>query len=210
MTDDDQVRRLLEASRAEQQVPAHVSARLDDVLAGLVAERAEADVVPLRRRRRRAASLVLAAAAVVVAGVAVSQFQPVTSGDDAGQSAESSDGGGEDRVFGQQDDDAESTSPEEDMSALTAPSGSTSSRDDVSALGSATLRADVLALRSAPAGPAARKGCPAPGPGEVRQVTYDGVAAALVLRPVEGDTQRAEVFPCGADEAVASVLLPAP
>lgn len=219
MTDDDQVRRLLAASRAESGVPEDVAARLDAVLADLVTERTEpvtsagthvpADVVHLRRRRRqRVAGLVLAAAAVVVAGVGVAQLQPMTSDDDAGSAVESADRADE-RSFGQQDGAGQS-SPEEEFSAFAEDSGTTSSRDDVAALASATLRDDVLALRSSDQGRTTRKGCPAPGPGEVRQVTYDGVAAALVLRPVQDASQLAEVFLCGSESPVDSVLLPAP
>jgi hypothetical protein len=91
------VRALLgEVGREPEPLPDDVADRLDDVLAGLVAERAgtatrPADspaVVPLdraRRRRRRGAQVLVAAAAVVVGGWTVSNLDlgSGTSGDDA-------------------------------------------------------------------------------------------------------------------------------
>jgi hypothetical protein len=81
------VRRLLSQARHDAPVPADVAARLDEVLAGLVADEGVDDleifesdgvgsVVELagvRRRRRNAGRLLLAAAAVIVGGVAVGQ-----------------------------------------------------------------------------------------------------------------------------------------
>lgn len=67
-TGEDTISRLLAEARADEPMPTDVAARLDDVLAGLSAERATAEVVPLVRRRRPARLLLAAAAAVVVAG----------------------------------------------------------------------------------------------------------------------------------------------
>lgn len=103
------VRRLLAEARHEGPVPEHVEARLDEVLAGLLAERLPAEkrvddlhvlestgsvteLAGVRRRRRNAGRLLLAAAVVIVGGVAVGQ----TLGDiglDAGGGDSSSAGG---------------------------------------------------------------------------------------------------------------------
>lgn len=102
------VRRLLAQARHDEPVPDDVAARLDDVLAGLVADEGVddlevfesdsgsnpapvTDLAAARHRRRKAGRLLLAAAAVVVAGVAVGQnLDGVQSGD-----AESADAGGD-------------------------------------------------------------------------------------------------------------------
>lgn len=72
--DDDSfadIRALLADAAANEPMPAEVAAGLDDVLAGLVTERAaeaDATVVPLRRRATIARRLLVAAAAVVLVG----------------------------------------------------------------------------------------------------------------------------------------------
>ena len=80
--EQDAVRRLLAGARHDEPVPPAVAARLDEVLAGLVAEESpaatsdsSATVVDLddRRRRRRVTAFLGAAAAVVVLGVGLSQ-----------------------------------------------------------------------------------------------------------------------------------------
>ncbi len=94
------VRRLLAGARHEGPVPPEVAARLDDVLAALVAEGPgsvdppppppAAPVLDLAaRRRRRAGGLLLAAAAVVVAGVGLGQVVGKTGGssDDSSSTA---------------------------------------------------------------------------------------------------------------------------
>lgn len=100
------VRRLLADARHDGPTPPEVVARLDETLAGLVADRSSAadddttvsegrtaPVVDLAARRRRLVGTgVLAAAAVVVAGVALGQVLPGGQGsDDAGSSAGSAD-----------------------------------------------------------------------------------------------------------------------
>jgi hypothetical protein len=73
----DEIRSLLSDARATEPMPADVAAGLDDVLAGLLAERSaeladdstsEAEVIPLRRRPGWSSRLLGAAAAVVLLG----------------------------------------------------------------------------------------------------------------------------------------------
>lgn len=101
------VRDLLARARHDEPVPDDVAARLDETLAGLVAERGAdtvaehgadtsaergATVTPLPRRRRLVAIGLAAAAAVVVGGVALPQVLP--QGEDASTGrAGSADGG---------------------------------------------------------------------------------------------------------------------
>jgi hypothetical protein len=102
------VRRLLAQARHDEPVPDDVAARLDDVLAGLVADEGVddlevfesdsgsspgpvTDLAAARHRRRKAGRLLLAAAAVVVAGVAVGQNLDGVQGGDA----DSADAGGD-------------------------------------------------------------------------------------------------------------------
>jgi len=98
------VRRLLAQARHDEPVPADVAARLDEALAGLVADEGVddlevfdsesapvTDLAGVRHRRRKAGRLLLAAAAVVVAGVAVGQNLGSTGAGDA----DSADGGGD-------------------------------------------------------------------------------------------------------------------
>ncbi len=87
---DEAVRRLLGEARHDEPMPDSVANRLDDVLAGLVAERAEppadakprAVVVPIRQRRWP--KVLVAAAAVSAFGLGISQLDlGTTAGDDS-------------------------------------------------------------------------------------------------------------------------------
>jgi hypothetical protein len=83
------VRRLLAAARHGEPIPADLAARLDGVLAELVAERGEAGEAPPERapatviplRRRRWAQVLVAAAAVTVLGYATTTVLDNSSGD---------------------------------------------------------------------------------------------------------------------------------
>lgn len=88
---DDGVRRLLADARHDEPMPHDVAARLDDVLAGLVADRAgdedapePSHVVPLRRRRWP--KVLVAAASVCAIGLGATQVIG-SGGDDAGTDA---------------------------------------------------------------------------------------------------------------------------
>lgn len=217
----DAVRRMLADARHRDATPPEVVARLDEALAGLVAERATpsaeptpaddrspaASVVDLtaRRRRRAGAGLLVAAAAVVVAGVAVGQVLPTGGGSDdsGGNAASSAEGGGEPGATSSQQDSfgaeaGRSDSDEELGSAetkreITPQSGlpSLSSAD-------AGLRDRLLALRSGAArGPAALDQLQA---ASACRTTATGPGRRL---PVEVDGQVGLVVyraPAGADQ----------
>ena len=96
------VRRLLAEARHDEPLPADLAARLDEVLAGLVAGREEAEepapatVVPLRRRRWP--QVLVAAAAVTVLGYATATavLNNGTSGDAGSTGETTSDNSAED------------------------------------------------------------------------------------------------------------------
>jgi hypothetical protein len=106
--DEAFVRALLgEVGREPEPLPDTVTARLDDTLAQLAAERRESEptVVPLdraRQRRRRGLQVLVAAAAVVVGGYGVTTAgllqgsdEMATSADDSGAGAAEDSGGAE-------------------------------------------------------------------------------------------------------------------
>jgi hypothetical protein len=139
------VRRLLAQARHDEPVPDDVAARLDDVLAGLVADEGAddlevfesdsvsnpapvTDLAAARHRRRKAGRLLLAAAAVVVAGVAVGQnLDGVQGGDD------SADAGG-DAPVAEPRDSLERTPTEADGGGTSTESGAAPTSADASAL----------------------------------------------------------------------------
>jgi hypothetical protein len=107
--DEEQVRRLLAAAGGSTpELPPDVSGRLDDVLAGLVAERVHAAEGPLpadevtgatelgERRRRRWPRLLVAAAAVSVLGIGLGNVMDggVINGDGGGEAATTADSAG--------------------------------------------------------------------------------------------------------------------
>lgn len=218
--DDRAVRRLLAEAGGSVATPPDVVARLDDTLAALVAERADAastdraepgdtgaEVVALRRRTRWRTGL-LAAAAVVVVGYGVGA--QVTGGgldgaDTAGQASVA-------------EDDAGAGVAEEGptLSRESAPQG-----DGVVRLRSQKLAQDVArvlepTVQGEPADRAPREGplgsCAPPdlAPGETaRPASYDGEPAVLVLGPEERGTVVATVYAC-AGEVLATVLVAAP
>ncbi|WP_104105104.1 hypothetical protein [Nocardioides sp. 616] len=216
----DAVRRLLAASRVTAGVPDAVTARLDETLAGLVAERpttggepgddpterpSQAQVVPLPHRRRRVlAWSVAAAAAVVVGGVAVGSLPTLDGSEndmatsDAGPSLDDGAGALATDPEAGQDQRGESPAPFTGAAALSSDS----------------LERDLVLLRAAgqpqPAKRLAAMDCLPPAQGERFLVSLDGVAAVAVLGPVRGDQQRARVYWCESDRPVASALLPAP
>jgi hypothetical protein len=199
--DDEAVRRLLaSAGEPSPAMPPDVVARLDDVLAGLVAERdASGDVVPLApRRARRWPRYLVAAAAVSVLGVGIgSVVQPGggDSGSSAGSAADSSEG------------DLEAASPE------AGPPGAQAEKDgrvtalDVGSpvlLRSDSLRADAQAAVDraveAEEGRLTWSGAcvqPAAAAGDQwLAASLDGEPAVLVLRAPESGLRTADVFTC--------------
>ena len=202
----------------------------------LPADRADvAAPVDLGARRRRLAGVgLMAAAAVVVAGVAIGQALP-TGGGDGGGAADSATSS---ELQGDGGASAQDSAPEADgggtqegaqapRSAAAVPALRVEGRSD------AELTADLVDLRTASApglasatesdapseggsdgqpAPSAISACQLRGTGSGRQVLtqVDGGLGLVVLRPVSGGTQRADVYACGDGVPLRSVLLPAP
>ena len=216
-------------------MPPEVAARLDETLAGLVAERAEtgesadSNVVPLRRRWSSRATAAAAAVIVLgVGGVAVANLDGFAGSDDkstsagggvaADSQAESEDSGG----------DSGSADPEQPSSGLLSP--------DVPALTAASFDAQVTRLVAAGEVPApapanamsserksdasgddavtdtAKGGCPGPATKDGSRhttVMYDGSPAALVVHPPRDGTRLVEAWTCTGAERLDSTRIPA-
>lgn len=217
--DEETVRRLLAAARGPASMPDDVASRLDDVLAGLQAERGgTAAGVPTvaGRRARRWPKVLVAAAAVAVIGVGVGNVMENTSG--GGEAASSS-------KAGAQRDQAEVAPPGSDDSV-------TREKPEANALlgsaptktlprirtGSATVDAQRiydLGL-AAPAygsdkdtqGRTAVAACalPDPAPGErMVAVRFDGRRATVLFRATEDGRREAQVYSC--DDSESPVLV---
>jgi hypothetical protein len=227
--EDARIQRLLADARHTEPMPAHVVARFDGVLADLHARRTEerpAAVVDLASRRRRtAATLLVAAAAVVVAGVGLGQIIPNGSSNDAPSAGVAADreapqqeaGGGADTGAGKGSDSPDSQSAVPSAEAPT---------DRGQLLGEVQIRsghfgADVRearrALEQAQPDAITEFGAPAStcasgitGEGTIVAATYDGAAAALVLRPAAGDVQVVELYLCETTEPARSITLTVP
>jgi hypothetical protein len=225
--DDARIQRLLADARHTEPMPAHVVARFDGVLADLHARRTEerpAPVVDLASRRRRtAASLLVAAAAVVVAGVGLGQIIP-NGGDDQGPTAAADQSVQEQEAGG---DAAAGAAKGSDSPEFQSASPSAEAPTDRGQLvGEVAIRSghfdhDVREARKAlqQAQPDAITEFGAPpsscasgitGEGAVVAATYDGAAAALVLRPPAGDVQVVELYLCETTEPVRSITLTVP
>lgn len=224
---DESVRALLAAAKHTDPMPLEVTARLDDVLAGLVAEQREhhehrAPVVTLASRRRRFASIGLAAAAAaVVGGVAITQVLPTlglqSDSDSSTVSAESTD-----ELRATQDDDAgdagaaapkESAEEPQALERNTAKSNS-STLDATSLLSltsSSNLRVQLRAIqrRETASYLAASPTCPLPSAGSAPQVgiTYDKIPGTLILSAPSAGRQRAEIYLCGETTPVRTVMI---
>jgi hypothetical protein len=224
--DDARIQRLLADARHTEPMPAHVVARLDGVLADLHARRTEerpAAVVDLASRRRRtAATLLVAAAAVVVAGVGLGQILP-SGGSDSSPSASADRAAPERQVAGGNGGADKSSDSSAPLSAVPGPEAPTdgSFRTVEVHIHSAHFGDDVRAARGAleAAQPDAitQFGAPATtcasgitGEGTVVAATYDGAAAALVLRPPAGDVQVVDLYLCDTTEPLRSITLTVP
>lgn len=214
-TEEEAVRRQLAAARHTEPMPADVAGRLDDVLAGLQAARAEraeapeSNVVPLAsRRRHRIAQGIVAAAAVVAVGVGVTQVLGNMGGgsdDQAGNAPApaSSDDAGDNSGYSREEAPNGSSPMPGELHSLnkdwaTAP-----------AVRSASFQSDVARLASGhPAGAESdssrtltrlspRCGPTTPPAGyDALRVRYDGQPAILAFRdPVDGK-QRVDLYLC--------------
>lgn len=231
------VRRLLAESSHREPLPPEVAARLDGVLAGLVAEgpRAidppppaphQAVVVDLgARRRRRVVSLLGAAAAVVVVGVGVTQVVDTSSGGDS-----SADSSAADAPEAAADAEAEAAEPSKsaqeaapgvpppagaaDMPASVPPISADSFGDAVLGLRPAAVvqSSDRVSLSGGQLTSAPMFVCDATswGDGLLLAVRYAGNPAVLAYRPPVGDTQVVDLLQCGTAEVVRSTTIPYP
>jgi hypothetical protein len=214
--DAEAVRRLLVAAGGPDAVPEDVAARLDEVLAGLQAERegtTDAPVAELAaRRRRRWPTVLVAAAAVGVVGVGIGNVMENTGG--AGDAPTS------DQVSAPEAGGAESA-PEQGARALTKDQA-----DDQAVplprirARSATLDAQRildLGLRAA-AGqltdPEAAErsalptGCDLPSPARGEKlvaVRFDGERASLLFRAPTNGEREAQIYSC--DDSHTPVLV---
>jgi hypothetical protein len=225
--DDQRIRRLLADARHTEALPPALAARLDGVLADLVADRQAQYVAPrtpgsdetpvadlaVRRRRRTAAQLLVAAAAVIALGVGVSRVLPQGTEGQAGTTADQpaadsalEEGGGSGDAGGI------GASPE-DIPSEAAAVKIRAERfgADVRNVRARLVRGDLDALlRTAKTFRA--EGCaPADlGPGAVLPATYDGAPAVLVVRAPSGDVQVVDLYLCDDTEPRRSITLPVP
>jgi hypothetical protein len=233
--EQDAVRRLLADARHEGSTPPEVVARLDDTLASLVAERADAPrtpdapVVDLGARRRRTAGIgLLAAAAVVVAGVAIGQGLPQMSGSDS--SADSSAGGdadaGRDREEdgsalddGSATDDSGAGAAELAPESLKSPAATPGPGHPTLSAFAADLDEDLLDLRTTTRARGAGAGsgqtllaCDVRGTGPGRRVLaeVDGRDGVVVFARPSGEAQDVAIYVCGDSVPVRTLTLPAP
>jgi hypothetical protein len=216
--DDESIRALLAelGTAPDASMPPEVAARLDETLAGLVAERSEGEgaasaddtVVPLRRRW--APRLAAAAAAVIVigaGGVAAANLDLFDGGAGDSSSAKSSGGTAESL----QDS---STSPAAPGSATgPVPTISAAGFDaDVARLlrdGSLTSRDPRTQLserqEGAPADSLRTAGCAGPrvtDAAQTRLVLYDGKPAVLLVHPPRGGERLVEAWTCAGDRVL--------
>ncbi|MGH3331052.1 MAG: hypothetical protein ACRDPJ_07045 [Nocardioidaceae bacterium] len=218
MTSDEEeaVRRLLaEAGEETPVMPPDIAARLDDVLAGLVADRTAPEDTPdetpevtdlSTRRSRLWPKLLVAAAAVSVVGLGVGNVLGGGAGSDSESSMPAA-------------DRADAGAARQESAGEAAPAPSSPGRHDVDlsvagrqlprlrtgsltvdaqrivdfSLGTAQTNDDVdgrAAMRTTCAAPATRAG------DDVVVVRLDGAPSVLVLRAPEHGERAAEVFPC--------------
>lgn len=220
--EQERVRRLLAAASSppDPEMPEDVSARLDDVLASLASERADAapgadaPIAPVEgdsvtaptelasRRRRRWPRLLAAAAAVSVIGLGIGNLVDDLAGVGGGGEAASTADSAGDAGSAPQREGAPEAGDQADEKSL---SGSVTAELHTSSLREDAQRVENRSLaRPVTDDPEAwSEACvqPATGPGdEWVRARLDGVAAVLVLRAPEGGRRTADVFTC--DDAV--------
>ncbi|WP_109507042.1 hypothetical protein [Nocardioides speluncae] len=237
--EEEAVRRQLAAARHTGSMPTDVATRLDDVIAGLQAERAETEraetaapnVVPLASRRRfRIAQGIVAAAAVVAVGVGVTQvlsnLSPGASHDDAGgdSAAVTSEGeanrddSGESKEMppaGSSSPNSELAGPRAEMYNAAPQISSESFQRDV-----ALLDPEMRTATEDETGPAdgltalrmTRTCGPTSPPAgyEAVPVRYDGRPAMLVFGKVVDDRQRVDLYLCATGVRERSVTIQQP
>jgi hypothetical protein len=219
--DEELVRRLLGASGSEPTVvPEDVATRLDDVLAGLVADRAEQRpvVTPIAERRRRRWPNVLVAAAVlsvVAIGVGtLTRLGAGSAGDNASAGvAADAPAQAEKAPAGGADSGAAAARPLPDLHR-------DSLRTDVRRVAAhedrrtATLTDNALRRKDAAEGDRRSPGCAVPETSvgdRLVPVRLDGERSTLVLRKEAHGTREAQVYACDdAQRVVVQTSVPAP
>jgi hypothetical protein len=228
--DAEAVRRLLVAAGAGDAVPKDVAARLDDVLAGLQAEREGTATAPVTdltaRRTRRWPTVLVAAAAVVVVGAGIGNVMNDTRG--AGDAATSGEAVAPDAGVAESapEQDARGLSEDQDGDSASSAAPKAVLGDARTAAlprirtGSATLDAqriqdlalgapvaDGLVDQNAPKR-SVRGSCdlPSPARGETLvAVRFDGKRASLLFRAPDAGRRDAEVYSC--DDSDSPVLV---
>ena len=215
--EDARIRALLAEARHTEPMPAEVVARLDRVLDGLASERAPvAPVIDLARRRRTAAKLLVAAAAVVVAGVGVGQVLPGIGGGSDNGCADQATAADSQNELEAEDGDAGGSGRASESAGRRLPrrpaARPRASATRTSARTCAPCGVSSTVVTSRPSPPCRTATClVAPvGEGTVLAATYDGAAAALVLRLPAGDTQVVDLYLCGQTAPLRSITLTAP
>lgn len=226
---DARIRALLaEVGTAETVIPPEVAARLDETVAGLVAERQEtgqepaSNVVPLRRRWVPRAAAAAAAVIVLGAGGVAAANLGVFGGNDASStSAEDSSAGGQAESFaGSSSETPAPRSPHAQTDVAALPIIASASFDsDVALLlqrdQANTPQDSTQSLRKAGRNGVVDgvvPGCTGPkGDGGSRReaVLYDGTPAVLVVHPPKQGERLVLAWTCAGDRVLARTHVPA-
>jgi hypothetical protein len=231
---EQEVRRLLADARHDEPMPTEVAARLDRVLSDLAAEpgggvsdeEQAASVVALAsRRRRRVTSVLVAAAAVVAIGVGLGQLTDLGGSSSSDSAAERSTTSADSARTGAGSGAAKEDSPQPSTNGLASGAAPQMAFGNPVRIRPDHFSADVARARHLSDKSASydardldsletaggKIDCtPADwGSGTFVPVIYDGHPGVLAFRPVNGDTQVADLFGCGSSKVLRSITLPA-
>ena len=208
--DEQSLRDLLRSAHGAPSMPSDVAGRLDEVLAGLAAERtgsAPAVVELAERRNRRWPKVLVAAAAVSVIGLGVvNSLGNLGSGDDTRVTTAEDAAGGDARPEAATDGTT-GAEPDSAPGALTKRKDTDQRLSELQRLLSASLPGDAqrladLALPVAAVADSLRSGtasCEAPETGQGDQlfaVRLDEEPATIVFRKAENGVRQTDVYPC--------------
>ena len=224
---DARIRALLaEVGTEDSTLPPEVAARLDETLAGLVAERQETvretNVIPLRRRWAPRAAAAAAAVIVIGAGGVAAANLGVFGGASSNSASDSSAGGQAESFAGSAGDSAAPSpapsKPHAQIGAAALPRIASASFDaDVARLlhqaEASTPQDSTQNLRKAERNgvmAGAVPGCTGPkADGSQREtVLYDGKQAVLVVHPPKQDQQLVVAWTCAGDHVLARTSVP--
>lgn len=230
--DDARIRELLSGARATGAMPTDVAARLDDVVAGLAAERVPVDPVPAdnvvpitRTRRHRVVAVLGAAAAVAVFGLGIGAVLEGESEDmgDAGSAgtvergandgdlADEGEAGANDSLSATEEDNGDVRPETERLDDRAYAVRSRHLSRDLARIQSLVLPEPAAAdyersLLHAPKGFACE--LPVGGSGVLVGVRYDGRPAFVRFLDPMGDSQVVEVLQCRTGDLLRSTTLP--